>query len=61
MWRAQMWFTATRAVSGLRRLMIHSASALRRPLLRDGKVTSGSSFREFKKRVGVHCAPVSFV
>ena len=59
--RAQRWFTATRAVSGLRRSVIHSASALRRPLLRHGKATSGSSFAEFKKRVGVHCAPASLV
>ena len=36
-WRVQIWLTATRAVSGLRRSVIHLASACRRPLLRGGK------------------------
>src|SRR5438270_5260637 len=35
-WRIQMWFTATRAASGLSRAVIHRASARRRPVLVEG-------------------------
>src|SRR5215475_13222221 len=43
MCRVQRWLTATRAVSGFRGSVIHSASALRRPVLCGLNVGAGSS------------------
>jgi hypothetical protein len=43
-WRIQMWFTATRAASGLSGLVIQFASAVRRPVLVGGKTLPSGAY-----------------
>ena len=61
MWRAQMWLAATRAARGFRGSVIQSANAVRRPVLRAGNATGGSSWSGCAKRVVVHFEAASRV